>query len=72
MFGPQARKGFSRSVLSSLASSWIRPHGQPVAIRRSALLRMDEREGNRTIDDVRRHVSDMTKITTLAGYGGKD
>jgi hypothetical protein len=47
MFGPQARKGFSRSVLSSPASSWIRPHGQPVA---------------------RRHVPDMTKITTLAGY----
>jgi hypothetical protein len=24
------------------------------------------------IDDVRRHVPDMTKITTLAGYGGND
>jgi hypothetical protein len=29
---------------------------------------MDVREGNRYIDDVRRHVPDMTKITTLAGY----
>jgi hypothetical protein len=33
---------------------------------------MDVREGNRYIDDVRRHVPDMTKITTLAGYGGND